>query len=139
MAGLLDIAPVAETVTINGTDVQVSGVSAKGIAHLLARFPEIRMAMTGRGVDASRWLEIGGDAITAIIAAGVGHPGDEKYEAAADGLPIDAQIELVAAILKVTMPGGPGPFVEKLTAQLGLVGDLSNMAPATKSPKASKH
>ncbi|TBA16102.1 MULTISPECIES: phage pre-tape measure protein [Rhizobium] len=139
MAGLLDIAPVTETVTINGTAVDVPGVSAKGIAHLLARFPEIRMAMTGRGVDASRWLEIGGDAVAAIIAAGTGHPGEDEYEAAAGRLGIEAQADLIAAILKVTMPGGPGPFVEKLTAQLGLVGDLSNMAPATKSLKASKH
>lgn len=139
MAGLLDIAAVIETVTINGTAITVPGVSAKGIAHLLARFPEFRMAMTGRGVDASRWLEIGGDAIAALIAAGTGHPGEEEYEAAAARLGLEAQAELIAAILKVTMPGGPGPFVEKLTAQLDLAADLSSMAPATKSPKGSKH
>ena len=138
MAGLLDIAAVTETVTINGTKVDVPGVSATGIAHLLARFPEMRMTMTGRGVEVSRWLEIGGDAVAAVIAAGIGHPGEEDYEAAAGRLPIEAQADLIAAIIKVTMPGGPGPFVEKLTAHLGLVGDLSNMAPGTKSPRVSK-
>lgn len=138
MAGLLDIAPVTKTVSINGTDVTVSGVSGKGIAYLLERFPEIRMAMTGRSVDASRWLKIGGDAIAAIIAAGCGHPGDETYEAAAANLPIDAQIDLIAPIIKMTMPDGPGPFMEKLTAELGLVGDLSDTAPGTKSPRGSK-
>ena len=48
MAGLLDIADIVETVTINGTRVDVPGISAEGIAHLLNRFPEIRAAVTGK-------------------------------------------------------------------------------------------
>ncbi|MEJ6845085.1 hypothetical protein V3589_02530 [Sinorhizobium fredii] len=139
MAGLLDIAPVTETVTINGTAVEVTGISAEGIAHLFNRFPEIRMAVTGRKVDAERWMEIGIDALSAIIAAGCGNVGSTEHEKVAARLPAVAQADLIEAIMKVTMPGGPVPFVERLTGLLNLGGDPSNTAPATKSPKASRH
>jgi hypothetical protein len=48
MVGLIDIAPAAETVDVPGTSVTVHGVSAKGLAHLLGRFPELRKLMTGQ-------------------------------------------------------------------------------------------
>lgn len=69
MVGLLDIAPVAEKVTVRGRQLHVYGVSAKGLAYLIGRFPEIRQMMVGKSVDASRLLAIGGDAVEAIIAA----------------------------------------------------------------------
>jgi len=81
MAGLLDIADIVETVTINGTRVDVPGISAEGIAHLLNRFPEIRAAVTGKSVPVDRWLAMGVDAVAAIIAAGCGAPGDPAYKA----------------------------------------------------------
>jgi hypothetical protein len=46
-------------------------------------------------------------------------PGDERAEAAAGRLGLDDQAELLAAIMKLTMPQGIGPFVEKL-ARMGL-------------------
>ena len=57
MVGLIDIAPSVETVDVQGTSVAVHGVSAKGVAHLLGRFPELRKLMTGQEVDA----ELDGD------------------------------------------------------------------------------
>ena len=56
------------------------GVSAKGRASLLGRFPELRMLMTGQEVEADQFMAVGGDAVSAIIAAGCGYPGDEKAE-----------------------------------------------------------
>lgn len=50
MVGLIDIAPLTKTVTIRNVPVDVSGVSARGIAQLLARFPELRALMAGREV-----------------------------------------------------------------------------------------
>lgn len=119
MPGLLDIAPAVETVEIRGTKVEVYGVSVKGIAYLLQRFPELRAMLSGREVNADRLIEIGGDAVAAIIAAGTGYPGNEQAEAVAGSLSLDEQADLLAAIVKLTMPGGVGPFVEKLSA-LGL-------------------
>ena len=43
-------------------------------------------------------MEMGGDAVAAIIAAGCGYPGDEKAEAVASKLGIDAQADLLGAM-----------------------------------------
>ena len=71
---------------MQGTSVAVHGISAKGVAHLLGRFPELRMLMTGQDVEADQLMAMGGDAVAAIIAAGCGYPGDEKAEAVAGKL-----------------------------------------------------
>ena len=140
MVGLIDIAPNVETVDMQGTSVTVHGVSAKGLAHLLGRFPELRMLMTGQEVEAPALMAMGGDAVAAIIAAGCGYPGDEQAETVAGKLSLDAQADLLAAILRLTLPKGIGPFVEKLTALGGnLEADAapSATAPASKLRKPS--
>jgi len=73
MVRLIDIAPATETVHVQGKPVTVHGVSAKGLTHLLARFPELRRLMTGQEVQADQLLAMGGDAVAAIIAAGCGY------------------------------------------------------------------
>lgn len=137
MVGLLDIAPLTEKVTVGGAQIEVFGVSAKGIVSLLARFPEARMLMSGKDVGVDKLMQMGGDAIAAIIAAGIGFPGDEAQEQAAGRLSVEAQADLLTTILKVTLPNGIGPFVEKLTALGAIVGgaaEVSPKAPATKLP-----
>src|SRR4029079_15293505 len=98
MVGLIDIAPKNEPVEVQGASVTVNGVSAKGIAYLLGRFPDLRKLMTGQDVEPTQLMTVGGDAVAAIIAAGCGYPGDEKAEAVACKLAIDAQADLLAAI-----------------------------------------
>lgn len=122
MASLLDIAPLTETVSVRGTAIPVTGVSAKGIAHIMARFPEVREMMVGREVSVDRLIELGGDAVGAIIAAGTGNPGDPDHERIAAGLLLEEQADLLAVILRVTLPKGVGPLVEKLTAMGGALG-----------------
>lgn len=137
MVGLLDIAPLTEKVTVSGKQIEVFGVSAVGIASLITEFPEIKKLMSGKEVDVSSLLAMSGSAIAAIIAAGVGHPGEEAYQAAASRLPLEAQTDILGAIIKVTLPNGIGPFFEKLTALLAVkdgAGALAK-APATKSRK----
>jgi len=139
MASLLDIAPLTETVLVRGIDVPVTGVSAKGIAHIMARFPEIREMMVGREVTIERLMEIGGDAVGAIIAAGTGHPGEPDHERMAASLLLEEQADLLAAILRITLPNGAGPLVEKLTGMGSALGGAASLsAPATNSPKQSK-
>jgi len=146
MVGLIDIAPRAETIDVQGTPVAVHGISAKGVAHLLGRFPELRKLMSGQEVETGQLMAMGGDAIAAIIAAGCGYPGDEKAEAVAGKLAIDAQADLLAAIVRLTLPAGLGPFVEKLTALGGVLDTRSEpgagavpsgTARASRSPKPS--
>lgn len=122
MASLLDIAPLTETVSVRGTDIPVTGVSAKGIAQIMARFPEVREMMVGREVSVDRLVELAVDAVGAIIAAGTGHPGDPDHERMAASLLLEEQADLLAAILRVTLPRGVGPLVEKLKAMGGALG-----------------
>ena len=140
MVGLVDIAPAVECAEVQGTPVSVHGISAKGLAGLLGRYPELRMLMTGKEVGTDQLLAMGGDAVAAIIAAGCGYPGDDKAESVAAKLSLDAQADLLAVILRLTLPKGVGPFVEKLTALGGLLhaDDVqSDTVPASKSRKPS--
>ncbi len=142
MAGLVDIAAVIETVTVAGTPVEVPGISAAGVATLLARFPELRKLMSGIDVSPEDLLKMGPAALAAVLAAGTGEPGNEAAETSAARLTLGDQADLLAAILRVTLPGGLDPFVEKL-AGLGLLmdsgaGGRSGKAPALKSRKRSK-
>jgi hypothetical protein len=121
VVGLIDIAPRTETVEMQGTPVPVHGISARGLAHLLGRFPELRKLMTGQEVEIDHLMAMGGDAVAAVIAAGCGYPGDQAAENVAGQLSLDAQVDILAATSRLTLPGGFGPFVEKLTALGGLI------------------
>ncbi len=142
MVSLVDIAPACERVTVRGQEVDVFGVSAAGVAQLLARFPDLRKLFSGRDVGADEIVAVGGELVAAIIAAGTDSPGDPAAEEAAGRLGIDEQADLLAAILRVTLPKGVGPFVEKLLALGATLGDASGAgsaasAPATTSRKRS--
>jgi hypothetical protein len=110
MVGLIDIAPATETIQAQGKPVTVHGVSAKGLAHPLARFPELRRLMSGQEVQTDQLLAMGGDAVAAIIAAGCGYPGDHAAEIVAGSLSLVVQADLLAAVLRLTLPRGVGPF-----------------------------
>jgi hypothetical protein len=141
MVGLIDIAPRTETVIVHGTPVPVHGISAKGLAHLLGRFPELRKLMIGQEVEVNQLMAMGGDAVASIIAAGCGYPGDQGAEDVAAKLTIEAQVDLLSAVLRLTLPGGFGPFVEKLTALGGLIQPaaqpVAGDAPSATAPASS--
>lgn len=136
MTGLLSIAAITETVA----GVTVRGVSAKGIAMLLADFPALRALMTGREVDAEALISVAPDAIAGIIAAGIGFPGDAEQVDAAASLPVEVQADFLTTILKLTFPKGPASFLEKINSLGGVlnptVGSVDT-AQVTKSRKAS--
>lgn len=144
MATLLDIAQVSESVQIPGKggktqEVEVFGVSAEGVAVLFHRFPEIRMLMTGKSLDKDKLAKLAPAAIAAVIAASTGHPGDKKAEAIAARLPLECQMDILDATVRLTMPGGMGPFVERLQALAALMGasENTNTVADTKSPSLS--
>jgi hypothetical protein len=128
MVGLLDIAPSFKTVSVNGADVNVTGISAKGVAYMLGRFPEFRAIFLGGGMKSENIMETGPQMVAAMIAAGTGSPGDVDAERIADGLNLEAQFDLIEAIIDATMPKGAGPFVKRLT------GLLNSVAAAQHSP-----
>lgn len=147
MVGLLDLAPLTESVKVSGDrDVTVLGVSALGVAYLLRHFPELRELIVGRDVAVTPELlfEKVPHAIAAIIAAGTGNPGNELAEKAAAQLSINDQMDMLSAIIRLTMPEGLRPFVEKvksLAQALGVRDAQSGgtgKVPAMNSRKPSK-
>jgi hypothetical protein len=132
MSGLLDIIPASASVDVGGVSVAVSGVSVKGIGSLLGRFPEIQDALSGGGITAEKLISLAPDAVAAIMAAGCGFPGNADQEAAAAGLPLGAQVDLLSAIITATLPRGVGPLVDQVKALSGSLG-LSNTDQSSKS------
>jgi len=127
MAGLLDIAPATTIVVVGETEVVVAGLSVRSVASLLARYPELRamLAQQAGAITVDSLVSMIPHAIAGIIAAGCGMPGDADAEAKAEAVPLEAQADLLDAILRLTMPRGVGPFVARLRGlgeQLGVVG-----------------
>lgn len=134
MTSLLDVANIAKPVPLSsGQSLAVAGISALGIAHLMTKFPELRNMLGGRKqeITPDRLFEAAPDAVAAIIAAGVGHPGEPEYEKAAAGLPLGDQLDLVMAVWEATAPNGLGPFLDKL-AQLFAAGGKTDIAASIK-------
>jgi hypothetical protein len=112
-AGLFDLAPPTEIVSINGVDHKVRGLPLRIIVDLLKDYPAA-VGLLGGGLTAEAVIGQGPQAAALIIAAGYGMPDDEKARQAAADLPMDIQLDLIAAIVKATLGGGAGPFAEKI-------------------------
>jgi hypothetical protein len=134
MVGLLDIAPASRIVH----GVRVTGVSVEGIISIIRRFPEIEVILgrtTADGFEARDLFALAPEAVKAVIAAGIGFPGDAEQEQAAGLLPLEVQADFLEAIITVTLPGGFGPFVERITKAAGLLQAEAPVAsPATAAP-----
>lgn len=144
MPGLLDIASAPARVEVRGTQVDVFGVSAEGVAYLLANFPEIKALFSGKEVsfDTQTLATKAPKALAAIIAAGTGQVGNPQAEAVAASLGVDEQAELLAKILELTFPRGIGPFAEavsRLAATVNGSSDAGTKAAASTSPSPSKN
>lgn len=113
-ASLLDVASAPRTVRINDLDVAVYGVSGKGLAAILGRFPDVAKMFSGIEPDKAVLMQMGPDVLAAFIAAGCGCPNDDKAEKVASDLSVGNQLELVDAIIKISFPRGISPFVAKL-------------------------
>ncbi|TPN53987.1 hypothetical protein [Mesorhizobium sp. B1-1-7] len=128
MPDLLSIAPLTETVPVRGVAAVVRGVAVQSIADLLARFPDLRKMWASGQWDYAKLLGMTDEILAAVVSAGV----EGLDEANAANLALDEKAELLAAILRVTMPRGPAPFAASLTALMGTVGGAASpVAPAT--------
>lgn len=140
MPSLIDVRPATETVA----GVTVRAASAVVIADLLAAHPEIRKVMTGMNVSADSLIALGPAAVAEVIAActmpisDYSDPEKRKpHQEAASTLGVGVQVDFLDAIIRLSMPSGIGPFMERLEAiTAGLNG--RGVAQATKSPKPSK-
>lgn len=133
---LLSIAPLNEVVPIRGElKVNVTGVQIGDIVNLLARFPELRKMWAKGEFQPQQMVKMSEDIVVSLIAAGA----ENLDEANAKHLSLGERVEIIRAILKVTMPSGPGPFVSTLTEIMGAFGgeEVSVKALASKSRKPS--
>lgn len=138
MVDLLSIAPLTELVEVRGAKVPVRGTNAKGIIGLLNRFPDL-MKMWSKGEwEMNALLELSDEVLSALISSGV----ESIDEANAMNLSLDEKVELLGAVIRVTMPRGPVPFVESLVRLMDSVGGpdgASRKAQAMKSRKPSSN
>jgi hypothetical protein len=121
MSDFLSINPAPDTVTIGGKKITVHGISMEGFGHLIPRFPDLMKALQDRmqkdgALTLVGIMEVAGPAIGPVLAAGLGHPGDEEAEKRAAMMSAAEQLKALTKIVEKTMPDGLGPFVAQWAA-----------------------
>lgn len=135
MSDLFDIAPVVESIDIRGVTLDVSGIAVGDIPYLAGRFVLLRDLVSKGDFTLEKLASVAPDALAAFLACGIGKRGDEKAEKfIAANFKLGDQAELFVKIVKVSFPGGLGPFVESLKA----MGLLNTSAPGKPSPSSKK-
>src|SRR5262249_25714537 len=88
-------------------------------------------------ITAEQIASLGPDVVAAVIAAGTGAPNDDAAEAAARTLGAQAELDLLAAIIGETMPGGLDPFLARVTQISKTLGvDMPDLADAVSQATA---
>lgn len=142
MVGLLDVVLATEKVAIDGGEIDVHALSGSDLAVIITRFPEIGTIMRGKAatLDAEAFMRFLPACIPTLIAFGCGdydelsEENKKKSERQASRLSIEAQVDLLAAILRLTFRSGVGPFVEKLQR---LMLDPVSAVPASSSEQSA--
>jgi hypothetical protein len=110
---LLDIIEpggVIESVYVSGFEVPVRGMTNREYAMLLRRFPILDAAEPAPALPRADRLDADEDLKSAIIAIGLGFPGDEVVEAKVDRLWREERRLLSDTILRLTNPQSAGPL-----------------------------
>lgn len=140
MVGLLDIGESRATVECRGKEIEVRGITADGLVHLLKTFPELQKAFGGVMLDSSELNSLVsrfGYTVGEIIAMGCGKQGDSEYIGfAMAGLSLGEQTDFVEKIFTLTFPKGPKSFLDALRRAADSAGVLGKV-PHTKSPARS--
>jgi hypothetical protein len=140
MIGLLDIAPVAETVSIRGKDVSVNGLSLTDIRDLLVAFPSAA-SLFANGVNAGTLMASAPDLVASAICLAIGLEGKAEELQAVKKLPAGDQVKLLNVVIRLSAPDGIGPFVEliaNLASGAETLGDQSDKVRDTTSRLRSR-
>ena len=102
----LDLVPAPKTATVKvnthggSVEVELHGVSLRALANIAKRFPAfVRRLEGGSGA-----LMEQPEAMGALVAAALGHVGDQKYEAQIATFPTADVMTLFQAALRLTFP-----------------------------------
>lgn len=118
---LADVADIKETVTIQGQPVQVGGVTLLGLAGLIRDFPEVADMVDGKdsSITVDRIFEAGPGVVAILIADGCGETGNAAAIAGAAKLQVAEQLQVIAAMVKISLKDGIAPLVESLRTLTG--------------------
>jgi hypothetical protein len=115
---LLDIGAPYEQVKIGDKSLSVYGLSAENMIILLHRFPEAGKWLSPGAVNIAEMVTAAPKLLAAVIAAATGTPSDEDAERIASRLSVEKQMDVLAAVSRLTFTEGFGPFVQRLAALL---------------------
>lgn len=149
MPSLADIAPRTKQVRVGEAVVDVRGIGVDTIAEVVGRSDPLRRLIETRsfqGLDPWDLVAEAPDAVRYVIASATCpvsadplDPDDEAFKAelrAAGRLALDDQVEILATIFEVSMPGGLNPFVDRVLARFQLDRDQVQAVAATATASA---
>jgi hypothetical protein len=112
---LLDIFPAHELVKIDDErSIKIYGLGAKSVFILLQRFPHLGAMLKGGNINWQQFIQEAPDAVAAILAAALGRSGDEEVEEAVSLYGVEIQVDILAAVMRLTFKNGFGPFVDRI-------------------------
>lgn len=122
----LDLVPAPKTATVKvntsggPVEVELHGVSLRALADVARRFPAfVRRLEGGSGA-----LMEQPEAMAALVAAALGHVGEQKYEAQLAAFPTADVMAMFQAALRLTFPqDDPVPLPEPPLPALAAAGD----------------
>jgi hypothetical protein len=109
MVNFLDLAPRSHTEhleieTANGpVSVEFAGVRIGILAEIAKRFPIFTRVIEG-GIGS---IMEAGEALPAVIAAGLGHAGETQYEDKISEFPAPDILAMAMTVLRLTFPASP--------------------------------
>ena len=138
---ILDIGPISDTVPVGDQQLTVYGISALGIFTVLQSYPEIKdwfANQAGHKVDPTKLVSEMPGAVSAIIAAGCGEPGNKVAEENAARLSVEMQLDIIEKIGGLTFKNGFGPFAQRVVALINAARSVNfGRVQAMKSPSLS--
>lgn len=140
MVSLADLVPQTETVAVRGTDLTVSAVTAQGLAALIRDFPDMGKLLDGKIKSPAAFLSEVPHLAVALMAHGLGVADKPDEVAALARFAAGDQAAILAAVFRLTSPGGIVPFVQLIEALGGaeaIAAVKASRAPATTSPSPS--
>lgn len=135
---LKDVLGTPRTVSVRGVAFPVHGISLDGIATLVQRFPdEVEHLRQQEEVTAEYLVRTLPKIVPAVIAAGLGEPGDDETEEAARTLSFIEQVRMIKVIFEQTAPDGLDPLVEEVKLLLTQFGSGTDLHRGKETEKIS--
>ena len=101
----LDLVPAPATATVKvntrtgPVELELTGVSLRALADIAKRFPGFARALEGAGN-----IMDNPEALAALVAAALGHPGEPDYERKVEQFPAAETMQMALAIVRLTFP-----------------------------------